>query len=54
MVFLVTHVNESEGVGGDTPRVVELSIAGSLAAKRAEEPTGRVKYLKTRVIRFYT
>lgn len=46
MVFLVTHVYESERVRGDAPRVVELAVARALAAERTEEPTLRVEHLK--------
>lgn len=49
MVFLVTHVDESEGVRGDTPRIVELAISCTLASKRTQEATLRVKYLGMKI-----
>jgi hypothetical protein len=45
MVFLVTYIYEAQRVRGDAPRVIELSISSSLAAKGSKEPTLRVKDL---------
>lgn len=46
MVFLVTHVDKSEGVRGDAPRVVKFAVSSALASERSEETTLRVKHLE--------
>lgn len=46
MVFLVAHVDETERIRGDAPRVVELAIACALAAERPQEATSWVEHLE--------
>ena len=45
MVLLVAHVDESECIGADSPRVVELPVSRPLATKSSQEMTAGVKYL---------
>lgn len=37
MIFLIAHIDEAHRVGGDAPRIVELSIGGSLASECSQE-----------------
>merc|ERR1719233_1569790 len=50
MIFLVTNIDESQRIRADSPRIVELSIRGSLASKSSEEVTAGVENLNPVII----
>lgn len=50
VIFLVANVDETEGIGGDAPGVVEFTIGGALRAERSQEATGRIEHLYAMVV----
>lgn len=50
MILLVAHVDESEGVGGDSPRIIESAVGGALGAEGPQEATGRIEHLDPVVV----
>lgn len=55
VVFLVTDVDEAQGVCGYAPRVVETTVRGSLAAEGSQESSRGIEHLEitTEVTRLF-
>ena len=50
MILFVTDVDETKSICGNTPRITELSIYGTLTSKAPDEVSRSVKYLNTMII----
>jgi len=50
MILLVAYVDESEGVGGDAPRIIEPAVGGALGAEGSQETAGRIEHLDPVVV----
>lgn len=50
MIFLVTNINEAEGIGRQAPRIIEFAIGGALRAKSAQEASLRIQDLNAMII----
>ena len=50
MIFLVTDIDEPQGVSSDSPWVAKLSINSALAAEGSDKVSSCVKYLNSVVI----
>lgn len=50
MILLVAYVDESQGVGGDAPGVIEAAVGGALGAEGPQEPAGRIEHLDPVVV----
>ena len=47
MIFLVTDIDEPQGVSSDSPWVAKLSVDSALAAKGSNKVSSCVKYLNS-------
>lgn len=45
MILLVAHIDESQGVGGDAPGIIEPAVGGALRAEGPQETAGRIEHL---------
>lgn len=50
VILLVADVDKAQRVGGDAPGVAELSIGGTLTAKRSQEMPKRIKNLNSVIV----
>lgn len=50
MILLVAYVDESEGVGGDAPGIIESTVGGALGAEGPQEAAGRIQHLNPVVV----
>lgn len=50
MILLVTYVDESEGVSGDAPRIIESAVGGALRAEGPQKAAGRIEHLDPVVV----
>ena len=50
MIFLVTDIDEPQGVSSDSPWVAKLSVNSALAAEGSNKVSSCVKYLNSVVI----
>lgn len=45
MILLVAHIDESQGVGGDAPRIIEPAVGGALRTEGPQKTAGRIEHL---------
>lgn len=50
MILLVAYINESEGVGGDAPGIIESAVGGALGAEGPQKAAGRIEHLDPVVV----
>lgn len=50
MVLLVAHVNESKGVGGYAPWIIEPAVGRALRAEGPQEAARRIEHLDPMVV----
>lgn len=50
MILLIAHINKSKSVRGNTPRIIESSVGGTLRAKSPQETAGRIEHLNPMII----
>ena len=50
MIFLVTNINQSQAVSGNTPGITELAIYGALTAKRSNKMASSIENLNSVVV----
>lgn len=50
MILFIANVDETEGVGGDAPRVTELAVSGSLGPEDPQKATRRIKDLDAMIV----
>lgn len=50
VIFLVAYVDESEGVSGDAPGIIESAVGSALRAESSQKAAGRIEHLDPVVV----
>lgn len=50
MVLFIAHINKSENIRGDSPRIIKPTIGGALGSKSSQKTTGRIENLNSVVV----